>query len=444
MTTTLFVRVPGVFDGTLQVRDGEIIVASGASPNINVHLVGTSGLRKLGLGALTLNVENTVQGGALIDAGSLTINNGATLSSTFGLIATLSQSAVVTVNGAGSLWSVAGGLQLSGDNASSTLNILAGGTVSVGGDITGSLGSTTLTLDGGTLDMHNHSIGPLGQAIDNRNFRSGTLKNVQQINNGAGLNKTTAGTLTMDGTNTYTGPTTTRDGGLLVFKTSYLTGTGLNISGGSVQIAPSAVTPNNVVLKTPVFFNSTGKIDVTDNKLIVTNSFIGTASGAVYSGLSRQIQTGRNDGAWSGDGIVTSIPAAQTELTTLGIATGAQTGYAGGTFGGVSVAATDTLIMYTYSGDANLDGTINPDDYANISFNDNNPSASGYYNGDFNYDGDINADDFALIDFNFNAQGAPFPTGAAAFAAVPEPGGCALVGLAFTIARRRRAGGGIS
>jgi hypothetical protein len=61
----------------------------------------------------------------------------------------------------------------------------------------------------------------------------------------------------------------------------------------------------------------------------------------------------------------------------------------------------------TYAGDANLDGAVDPDDYANIAFFSNIPGAGGYYNGDFNYDGRIDADDYALIDFVFNAQGAP-------------------------------------
>ena len=55
--------------------------------------------------------------------------------------------------------------------------------------------------------------------------------------------------------------------------------------------------------------------------------------------------------------------------------------------------------MYTYCGDANLDGLINGDDYFRI---DNGFFAhlSGFSNGDFNYDGVINADDYFLIDRN--------------------------------------------
>src|SRR6185295_19580859 len=98
----------------------------------------------------------------------------------------------------------------------------------------------------------------------------------------------------------------------------------------------------------------------------------------------------------------TSMPAALTGLTTLGVATADDAGYVGGIFGGVAVFSGDVLVMYTYAGDANLDGTINSDDYALIDFYAGNSAAHGYYKGDFNYDGDINADDYALIDFNFN------------------------------------------
>jgi hypothetical protein len=48
--------------------------------------------------------------------------------------------------------------------------------------------------------------------------------------------------------------------------------------------------------------------------------------------------------------------------------------------------------MYTYGGDANLDGKITVDDYGRIDFNVGLGTA-GWYNGDFNYDGKITVDD---------------------------------------------------
>jgi hypothetical protein len=207
------------------------------------------------------------------------------------------------------------------------------------------------------------------------------------------------------------------------------------IDVADTRIATIAPGGSRVLVTGGIDLHDSGTLDLADNKLVVR--------GGDVAAISALLQSGLNGGGWDGSGITTSMSDAQTSLATIGIATGEQTGHAGGTFGGVSVAATDVLVMYTYAGDANLDGTINPDDYANISFNDPNPGASGYYNGDFNYDGEINADDFALIDFNFNAQGAPFgfaADGSMAVTAVPEVSGVALSFVSFLSAfcRRRR------
>ena len=86
------------------------------------------------------------------------------------------------------------------------------------------------------------------------------------------------------------------------------------------------------------------------------------------------------------------------------IATGATAVWAGQT-----VTGSDALVMYTYGGDANLDGKIDVDDYGRIDFNVGLGN-SGWFNGDFNYDGKINVDDYGIIDFNVGIQGAPFFT----------------------------------
>src|SRR5205823_7792194 len=95
-------------------------------------------------------------------------------------------------------------------------------------------------------------------------------------------------------------------------------------------------------------------------------------------------------------------------------------------WGGQTVTGSDTLIMYTYGGDANLDGRINVDDYARIDSNIGLGTA-GWFNGDFNYDGKVNVDDYGIIDSYIGIQGPPFSSVAGGSSAVPEP--AALISL---------------
>src|SRR5205807_9221447 len=110
---------------------------------------------------------------------------------------------------------------------------------------------------------------------------------------------------------------------------------------------------------------------------------------------------------------------------------------------GQTVTGSDALVMYTYGGDANLDGKINVDDYGRIDFNVG-LGVAGWFNGDFNYDGKINVDDYGIIDFNVGIQGPPFPTGpgVTGVSAVPEPAVPMVLlaaGAAVTkLVRRRR------
>jgi hypothetical protein len=226
-------------------------------------------------------------------------------------------------------------------------------------------------------------------------------------------------------------------------------------SGGSLSVTDLQLDGSGVftlaagtgrVLKVSTISSAgTSKLDMKDNKAIVTSTPIGSWNGSNYDGVTGLIRSGRNAGGWDGSGIVTSMTDAASpgSLTALAVATAGDAGKS--TFGGVSVVPSDVLVMYTYSGDANLSGKIDADDYFQIDshYNKSANSAKSWFNGDFNYDGKINGDDYFLIDNAFAGQGAPFSSGGlpAGVSAVPEPVS-ALLAAAMSggvlLSRRRR------
>jgi hypothetical protein len=181
-----------------------------------------------------------------------------------------------------------------------------------------------------------------------------------------------------------------------------------------------------------------GKLDLTDNRLITTSP-AGTWNGSAYSDVTGLLASGRNTGNWDGSGIVTSV--ASGEFTSLAIARASDIGIsATAVWAGQTVSSTDTLVRYTYGGDANLDGKLNILDYVRV---DQGLAAglTGYTNGDFNYDGKVNILDYApIIDSNIGTQGPPFPPagGISQVTAVPEPLGMSVIAAVMLIAPRRR------
>ena len=169
------------------------------------------------------------------------------------------QSNFGTVNVSGGVLTVSGEFLLGNrqgvglaSNQRGTLAI-SGGTVTSNVDITTYNACSTLTLNGGTLDMKGFAIGTLAQQIGSNggalSFQSGTLQNVAEINGGATvLNKTTTGTLILAGTNSYTGATTVSDGTLLLNSATAIGGTsGLTVNAGRLNLyTGGGGTPYNV------------------------------------------------------------------------------------------------------------------------------------------------------------------------------------------------------
>ena len=158
---------------------------------------GTGSLIKSGTGTVTLSGANTYSGGTTVSAGSL-VGNTTSLQGaiTNNAVTTFDQSSSGTYSGA---MSGAGSLIKSGTGtvALSGANMYSGGTTISGGSLVG----TTTSLQGNFLDNANLSF--------NQNF-DGTYAGI--IGGTGNLTKSGNGTLTLSGVSTFSGGTTVSAG----------------------------------------------------------------------------------------------------------------------------------------------------------------------------------------------------------------------------------------
>ena len=145
----------------------------------------------------------------------------------------------------------------------------------------------------------------------------------------------------------------------------------------------------------------TGKLDVAGGVLDMTGSL---------ANATNQAKTGFANGAFTGQGITSSLAAADTaHVTGVGVIQNNQSGGApiytsASPFDyGIIPDPADILIKYTYFGDANLDGKVNAADYTLVDAGFS-LGRTGWLNGDFNYDGVVDGTDYTLMDNAFNHQ----------------------------------------
>jgi arabinan endo-1,5-alpha-L-arabinosidase len=93
------------------------------------------------------------------------------------------------------------------------------------------------------------------------------------------------------------------------------------------------------------------------------------------------------------------------------------------------------VVVYTWNGDANLDGVVNALDFNVMATNYGASGGTVWSSGDFNYDGIINSLDFASIAANFN-QSLALPSSELA-SLVPEPVSTAIFAMIAMSLRRR-------
>ncbi len=198
-------------------------------------LSGAGSLTKTGTGTLTLSGTNTYSGGTTVTNGVLTAGNAAALGTgavtlnggtldinsynvanaivlSGGTLAGYDNSTLSGIfSGTGGLVkSGTGTLTLSGSNAYTGGTAISNGKVVLGAN-TG-LGTNTVTLSGGTLDINSKSVANAIALSGGMLTGDGTLSGV--VSGTGSLTKTTSGTLTLSAINTYTGGTTVNAGTL--------------------------------------------------------------------------------------------------------------------------------------------------------------------------------------------------------------------------------------
>ena len=240
----------------------------------------------------------------------------------------------------------------------------------------------------------------------------------------------------------------TVNGGLLEIASTIaggnLTLSALTITGGKVQVADNAsagtaLGTSNVVL-TSLSITGNGVLDIGNNRIIIDYTTghdpISSIAAWIANGFSNQ------EAAGIGPSIISSDIAADDAASGLSYGIG----YADGADGAIAgLPSGEIEIMFTLLGDANLDGTVNSEDFTPLSQNLNKPG--GWDQGDFNYDGTVNAEDFTPFSHNLNQTdslaamaGSLEAANGLSLANVPEPASMGLLVAAGVgvLARRRR------
>ena len=283
------------------------------------------------------------------------------------------------------------------------------------GTTTGSIGSAPITNNGNLV-------------FD----RSGTITAANPIAGSGVVRQTGAGTLILSATNSYTGGTSVQ-GGTLVTATNLSNGT-LAISSATARVAQRTANndPASADHRAGVSITS-GTLDLNNNAMIVDY-----AGASPLLAIRSQLITGYATGNWNGPGIdSTSASNDSSHASALGYGEASTLGIT--TFAGHTLSdATDVLVRYTLSGDANLDGVVNALDFNALATHFGEPGTTIWTDGDFNYDGQVSTMDFISLSQNFNAI-LPPPSAPALGTLVPEPiGAFACCAFLPTLIRRRR------
>ena len=386
------------YSGATTIASGTLSISQLANINISSNIGKGS--------AAGSAADLQLSGGALQYTGATTSTNR--------LFAITAKGGTIDASGTGPANFNNGGAALSADpapraattnNNTGTLLLTSVSDLVVGMTITGAniAPGTTVTAVNGTSNVVTLSANPTTAGADTVSFstrnRTLTLTGSNTGDNTMGdslsdsagggtlgLTKSGAGSWTLAASNSYTGVTTVQAGALTM--------------AGATAWAPALSGPNGA--------------NITGGRLVLD-----------YSGGSSPAMTVKDDLTSSfATGFASGQLRSSTATSTKGL---------GWNDDGIS----KVTVMYTFFGDANLDGTVNALDFNALASN-YGASGKSWSDGDSNYDGLIDSHDFVALAGNFG-QSLPGP-GPALGSLVPEPStlsGVAII-TSLLVARRRR------
>jgi autotransporter-associated beta strand protein len=417
-----------------------------------VTITGGGGTGATATAILSGGTSGAVTGFTITNPGS-----GYTSAPTFALASNSATTAATVTSNANNFTAVGAEAISAGSGFTSAPAVAASGVDTVTPTLTAVINTVSVqassTINGiGAVVLNNvNGAAPSGTAtldLDGASSASAINGAITDGTSGGNLaiSKTNTSTWTLAGANTYTGGTTVSAGKLLIEPTSSTTSAlsngALSISGnGIVQLADNvtagtALGTSNVNL-TSLSLTGAGALDIGNNRIIIDYSSPATDP---IASIAAWIANGFY--GLPGPSIISSDITADDASSGLsygiGYADGADNVVAG-------LPSGEIEIMYTLLGDANLDGTVNSDDFSQFSHNQGQ-SGMSWDDGDFNYDGTVNSEDFASFSHNLGqtaslaAAAGVLDANGINLANVPEPactGMMVMAGLAILRRRRR-------